>query len=124
MWGIVTEEKAKSLNLSTLRKEPLYLPGRGPNIGSRNLPVADFASAALNMVYTMSDSLSASPMDYSGKVNLAMFRKWQELSRSAATSSKILNLIWTDIAANMVVGTKGLHTSEDARRKEPVRAKH
>jgi hypothetical protein len=29
----------------------------------------------------------------------------------------ILNLIWTDIAANMVVGTKGLHTPENAKRK-------
>jgi hypothetical protein len=35
-----------------------------------------------------------------------MLAKWGNLSSSVATASKIPNLIWTDIAANMMVGTK------------------
>jgi hypothetical protein len=117
LWGIVTEEGAKSLNLSTIRRESLYLPGREASLHSQNLPALDFALTALDMMYTIGDTYNTNPMDYSGKANLAMSRKWQELSRTAATSAKILNLIWTDIAANMVVGTKGLHTQETAKRK-------
>lgn len=38
-----------------------------------------------------------------------MYRRWQELSRTAETTAKILNLIWTDLSSNAVVGTRGLH---------------
>jgi hypothetical protein len=37
-----------------------------------------------------------------------MMAKWRELSASPATAAKIPNLIWTDLAANMLVGTKSL----------------
>jgi len=49
-----------------------------------------------------------------------MYKKWQELSKKPETSAKILNLIWTDIAANMVVGTKGLQPHESSMRKRDV----
>jgi hypothetical protein len=45
-------------------------------------------------------------IDYSGSQDRRMLAKWANLSSSAATASKIPNLIWTDIAANMMVGTK------------------
>jgi hypothetical protein len=35
-----------------------------------------------------------------------MFSRWQDYSSNASTTAKILNLIWTDIAANALVGTK------------------
>ncbi|KAF1837156.1 hypothetical protein BDW02DRAFT_492158 [Decorospora gaudefroyi] len=118
LWGIVSEEKAKTLNISTVRSESLYLPGRDATIKWQNLPAADFASIALQMAYdTGSVPTTQNPVDYSGKSNLAMFKKWQELSRDPSTSAQILNLIWTDIAANLVVGTKGLHEPENAKRK-------
>jgi hypothetical protein len=106
LWGIVTEEEAKSLNLSTIRRKSLYLPGREASIYSQNVPALDFALTTLGMMYTIGDTYNTNPIDYSGKANLAMSRKWHELSRTAATSAKILNLIWTDNAANMVVGTR------------------
>ncbi|KAL2144067.1 hypothetical protein VTI28DRAFT_9678 [Corynascus sepedonium] len=46
--------------------------------------------------------------DYSRRMNLALKRRWEILSRSANTVAKIPNLIWTDLAANMVIGTKSL----------------
>ncbi|CAO2649827.1 Nn.00g011190.m01.CDS01 [Neocucurbitaria sp. VM-36] len=116
LWGLISEEQAKTLNLSTLRKERLYLPGRDGVMGWQNLPGADFASIALDMAYDF--SLSTKGIDYSGQSNLALFRKWQELSRSPDTSAKILNLIWTDIAANMVVGTKSLTPPETKRKRD------
>lgn len=116
LWGIVSEEQSKKLNLSVVRKESLYLPGRDPTMGWQNVPGAEFASLALDMTYDIGSS-SSSAVDYSGSSNLAMYRRWQELSREPETSAKILNLVWTDIAANMVVGTKGLAPKANGKRK-------
>lgn len=115
LWGLVSEERSKSLNLSTVRKESLYMPGRDGVIGWQNVPGVDFASIVLDMAYNF--AFTTKGVDYSGQSNLAMFRKWQELSKTPSTSAKILNLIWTDIAANMVVGTKSLAPHENAKRK-------
>ena len=115
LWGLVTPSAAQAMNLTALRKESLYLPGRDASINFQNLPATDFANVALDMVYKTGSS-SQGIVDYSGQSNLAMFRRWQELSRTPETSAKILNLIWTDIAANMVVGTKGLEANEVSKR--------
>jgi hypothetical protein len=116
LWGLISKDMEKVLNITTVRKESLYLPGSDPILGTENNPGADFAATALGMAYgRVTDSAGA--VDYSGKANLAMYKKWQELSKTPETSAKILNLIWTDIAANMVVGTKGLHPHESSKRK-------
>jgi hypothetical protein len=43
-----------------------------------------------------------------------MYNQWKKLSSTAAGSAKILNLIWTDIAANAVVGTRSWIPTADA----------
>lgn len=122
LWGIVSKDSEKKLNLTTIRKETLYLPGQEGPIGFRNTPGADFASIALDMAYSTGFDTSNTAMDtvvdYSGRSNLAMYKKWQELCRTPSTSAKILNLIWTDIAANMVVGTKSLGAQEGAGKRK------
>lgn len=110
LWGIVTEEASKKYNISTLRKEYLYLPGRDTSINYKNTPGVDFADAALDMTYMIGVGSTAG---YSGRTNLAMYRKWQELSRNSVDSAKILNLVFTDIAANMVIGTRGFESRDD-----------
>ena len=122
LWGLVTEESAKQLNVSTLRKESLYLPGfAGNSFGAlsshQNLPSADFPAIALGATYTTGGLTSNAKIDYSGGSNLALYRLWQERSRTAETSANILNLIWTDIATNLVIGTKGLDTQAAALQK-------
>jgi hypothetical protein len=47
-------------------------------------------------------------VDYSGYSNMAMFVRWQNLSKTAGDASTIVNLIWTDLAASAVVGTKDI----------------
>lgn len=120
LWGIVSEETAVKLNMSTLRRESLYLPGYAGLAGlasHENLPAADFASDVLAATYDVGPYSSSSQVDYSGKTNLAMYRLWQQYSRTASTSAKILNLIWTDIAANLVLGTRSLEPGETTKRK-------
>ncbi|KIY03831.1 uncharacterized protein Z520_00522 [Fonsecaea multimorphosa CBS 102226] len=37
---------------------------------------------------------------------MAMYARWRDLSQSAAAMAKVPNLVWTDIAASMLVGTR------------------
>lgn len=121
LWGLVTPEAAEKLNLSTLRSERLYLPGKVwggvSSTGVQNLPGVDFARDALGEVYKVGSGSSNAQMDYSGASNLAVYRLWQELTHDAATAHRILNLIWTDVAANLVLGTKSWSTAEQGTRK-------
>lgn len=131
MWGIVGSANSSqnplttAWNMSTIAAESLYLPGfmdwnyitsgtapvpRLP--ASQYLPALNFYPQAL---YT---ALNFGPpstrysgyqgyADYSGWSSLGVYAKWQKLSASAETVSQIINLVWTDVAANAVVGTRG-----------------
>lgn len=48
---------------------------------------------------------------YDGTLSRRLLLKWQSLSDSPARAANIPNLIWTDLAANMLVGTKSLTDS-------------
>lgn len=117
-------------NFSTVAQPSLYLPGymdsyyslQGTMTASisnshQNLAGVDFYPKALQTALNISGdpSLQFSTFqggaDYSGYSSLALFAKWQTYS-SAETVGSIINLIWTDEAANAVVGTRGwgLHT--------------
>ena len=122
LWGLVATHSHSSVNLSTLQKESLWVPGYvGLNELSegssyQNLPGVDFHCSALATAYTVGNP-SIGVLDYSGQSNLALYRLWQDLSRTSTTAAKILNLIWTDVAANAVVGTKSMEAHHEAKRK-------
>lgn len=111
LWGLVSASTQTSPELSVVQSPYLYLPGDAslatlPTIGGfQNLPGAEFYSDALNTIFQL-DSPPIRLADYTGMTNLGMYAKWQNLSRTAGGAANILNLIWTDIAANAVVGTK------------------
>jgi hypothetical protein len=46
--------------------------------------------------------------EYDGSKDRMILAKWRNLTSSLDTTSRIPSLIWTDIAANMLVGTKSL----------------
>ncbi|EXJ94562.1 hypothetical protein A1O1_02958 [Capronia coronata CBS 617.96] len=110
LWGLISPELESSVNLSTIRAPHLYLPGyggllSGSSPGQENLPAADGLTDVLAGVYQ--DTLGAGDMaDYTGTTNMAMYATWRDLASSAATMKKIPNLIWTDLAANMLIGTR------------------
>jgi len=73
------------------------------------MPGSDFAKETLVSVYKDSaGSVTGPATDYTGRANLALYAKWQKLSNSSATAGKMIDLIWTDMAASAVVGTKGV----------------
>ena len=112
-WGLVSDRYETSANLWTMRKPSMYLPA---GMGFQAvLPTEDASAGAqgpesvLREVYedalTTQTSLEGLP-DYTGSTNFPMFLKWQNLSRQADTASTIINLIWTDIAANYLIGAR------------------
>src|SRR5438034_5762331 len=58
---------------------------------------------------SMGDSFD--PRIYDGSRDGRILEKWRELAGSPETIAKIPNLIWTDIAANMLVGTKSMDSA-------------
>lgn len=80
-----------------------------PSTG-QNLPGVDFYFQSLASALSINRPGGTGYQgyaDYSGKTSGALYAKWQNLSTSADTAAKILDLVWTDVAANAVVGTKG-----------------
>ncbi|KLJ13024.1 hypothetical protein EMPG_12009 [Blastomyces silverae] len=125
LWGILDRSKSNAdisfpSNISTMSNDHLYLPGymdeytlllEGPNgvsDASQNLPGAEFYTQAMLTALTITrPGGNRGYVDYSGFSSLALFAKWQNLSKTPEGAARILDLVWTDSAANAVMGTKG-----------------
>ncbi|KAF4829749.1 hypothetical protein CGCTS75_v006389 [Colletotrichum tropicale] len=122
IWGIISPEYASRPNISTVRKPEFHLPGKYGTLSISslentfgltryNIPGSDFPSSIMKLLFT--DSLSdgafdqAWPFDLAGVSNIPIFERWQALSPDADRVSDIIKLLWTDLAASAVVGTKG-----------------
>ncbi|OBT67013.1 hypothetical protein VE03_04509 [Pseudogymnoascus sp. 23342-1-I1] len=125
LWGILGQANSTlpstPYNISTIAKESLYLPGyldwgglkslrTVPVTLGQNLPGTNFYAQALKNALSITRPGGIGwngAADFSGMTSLALFAKWQKLSRTPADAAKIINLVWTDVSANTVVGTKG-----------------
>jgi hypothetical protein len=129
LWGILPPNTAAippslANNLTTTRLPSLRLPGiltsttsllltsndYNPSRLGQYLPAVDFYGQALQNAFTIRRPGSVGYegyADYSGMTGLALYKKWQALSKSAEGAAEIVKLVWTDIAANSVVGTRG-----------------
>ncbi len=113
IWGLVSSDAQPSKELDVITSPHLYLPGVTgafsglSSIGTDNMPGLDFPTDALSTIYRgdLGDS-TVGTGDYSGKTSFAMFTKWQQLMSSANGVAKIIDLIYTDLSANGLVGTK------------------
>jgi hypothetical protein len=121
LWGLVTSENASKLGgLATLHNDHLWLPGfLDPDLVSEepdnhNLPGVDFYRTALSRTFAVNSGGRVGFFDYSGATSVALLRKWQQLSQVAPGAARVLDLIWTDVAANYVLGTRGLATTSAA----------
>lgn len=116
IWGLVSPAYENYPNISVIKAESLHLPGYSDSsdVSSKrtyqNMPGSDFFKAVSKYAYDISDSSNTygPRVDYTGYANMAMYVKWQNLSSSPETAPKIIDLIWTDAAAAVVVGTKGV----------------
>jgi hypothetical protein len=122
LWGLVDDQHEKAEGLWTLRKEKLWLPAIASTLASLkanvdSLATANVPAAAMYEVYSSSDSRI---FDYSGKTNVALNSLWQSFSGSAATAGNIVNLIYTDMLAAAVVGTRSGVVQDVSSRGSPA----
>lgn len=122
VWGLISAEYSNFPNISVVRKPSFYLIGTSDQFGSSTIagaqfeymPGSDFAPAAMNSVYNRESKLSTDLPDYSGSSDLAIYMKWMNFSKKPELAGAIVNLIWSDLAAQGVVGTKGVLGSSNA----------
>ena len=127
VWGLISPTYENYPNISTVRQPSLYIPGYaggpsgisglGPYSMYQNLPASDFFRYAMSSVFGTStlgftvpavEGSSRPFTEYSGYSSVALFQRWQNLSKTTTGAATIVNLIWTDMAAPAVVGTKGV----------------
>lgn len=113
LWGLVSPSKQNDPGISTINRDSLYLPaGRSwlDSMGGLKLTLtmvdsmagSSFPLALLGKLYEL-DSWDKFP-DYTGANSWSMYTKWADLSSNESTASQIVNLIWTDLMANAVMG--------------------
>lgn len=113
LWGLVEKEDESFGNISFKRSPHLWLSGYSSSSGfssglptgsAENLPGVSFHSMALDVAYGVRGGNSP---DYTGSTSLPLYNRWKNLTTTARGTATMINLIWTDIAANAVVGTRG-----------------
>ncbi|PKS04922.1 hypothetical protein jhhlp_008288 [Lomentospora prolificans] len=113
LWGLISPEYASHEKVSSIRQPHFRLPGyqglTAPSLTaetSQNIPGSDFPFMSMNRVFDMTDA--DWPFDLLGLASMSIFTRWQELSPNPDAAAQILALMWTDLAASAVVGTKGV----------------
>lgn len=126
LWGMVDDRYENADGVWTLRAKQFWLPaGKDLSvyISADSLAAPKVFQAALYSTYTESmgeSSKTTGIADYSGKTNLALYKLWTQLSQTPAAASKIINLIFTEIAATATVGTKQVATDGSSSSVPPV----
>ena len=121
LWGLVSADKTNISGISALRRSYLYLRAAGSSfIGSGGSTTVRDSIAGASAPSTQLDTVygfvnrdpdlggSITFPDYTGATTWSLFTNWSRLSRNTSTAGHIPNLIWTDLMANAVIGTKSL----------------
>ncbi|KAI8724032.1 hypothetical protein NCS52_00260100 [Fusarium sp. LHS14.1] len=117
IWGIVDPAFKGFQNVSTTQAPELYLLGSAmdeifgpaalnPSSSTMNLPGSIVPISALHTIFN-SGSDTDPIIDFTARQSMSLWLKWKELSASAETAPKIYKLLWNDLAASALVGTKG-----------------
>lgn len=114
IWGLVDSSLDGIHNVSTVRAPEFYLLNWGDSraetlssgLPKMNLPGAIAPLAAFEtLAISAGDSYGMS--DYTGRGSMNLWLRWKKLSRSSETMSHVIKLLWTDMMASAVVGSKG-----------------
>lgn len=132
VWGLVDGAYENSEDVTTIRQPYLYLLGSSdPEWSNTALTLRSFSAymnlpgtiaplSALKSISTNRDGNVEDVADLSGQNSMSLWMKWRGLSESASTTPKVIKLLWTDLAASAMVGTKGVLGAGNARPDEAV----
>lgn len=117
LWGFINPAEKHTANLTTLQTPSFWVPASSQSatglssdpsyISGDNVPLI-LAPPSLWGSTMYSSSLTSL---YTGKNDLRLSLALAELSKNTTGIEKMLRLIWSDMAANLLVGTKGHHTA-------------
>ncbi|KAK5198630.1 hypothetical protein LTR92_001101 [Exophiala xenobiotica] len=117
-WGLISPDQQDSVNLSTIRAEKLYIPASSNTVWGSAL--SDLGGTDFNpgtngppQIWNTIYSTLGGGFDYTGSSNLALLQKWQKMWTNTTGAAQIINLIFTDYAANYFVGTRSQLTPRD-----------
>jgi hypothetical protein len=113
-WGLLDESHITPFEVKIHRTPNIFLPAavRGTTLGKMwdSFAAGGVFTAAWESVYSFAaintDVSENMIPEYSGHNNYGLTLKWRELSSTSAGAAKLLNLIWTDLVAFSIVGTK------------------
>lgn len=119
LWGLLSPsyKDQNTANFSTIQRPHLYLPVVPNGVETSvlrtkdNLPGAHVFALGLDMAYSIDHGGAHYLTDstvYGGRKNVALFSRWQELSKNAQSTARIINSVWTDTVANAIVGSKSI----------------
>jgi hypothetical protein len=116
IWGLVDRAFEGFPNVTTLRQPSLYLLGSSDDpfrIGFDSYATFDNIPGAVGPLVAMHTIRGSGSLlddfDFVGRSSMGQWLKWRELSKSSDTAGKVIKLLWTDLAASAMVGTKGIH---------------
>lgn len=115
LWGLVSQEEADAAKDTSARQsEHFYIPASADSLflglgtyrqefSDKFLPGIRGPPIAWHNAYNIP---SAFVGDYTGGDDIKLAQLWASLTATAAEAPLMLNLVWTDIAANAFVGTR------------------
>ncbi|PNP58185.1 hypothetical protein FNYG_15175 [Fusarium nygamai] len=129
IWGIVDPAFKDLRNVSTLQAPSLYMLGSAqenlfgtsgfnPGFSEMNIPGSIVPISALATIANSRDS-SEPVIDFTAQRSMSLWLKWKRLSSSEDSMPMVFKLLWNDLAASALVGSKGVL---GARNEEPDQA--
>lgn len=119
LWGFIHNRNGNRSGLATIERDHFYLPAGLGTLdeffsGPDSVAATFLPSGALNWIYNYNAGLDTGYPDYTGKISRAMLTRWSKLTAEASSAGKVYDLMWTDMMANFVVGTKGVMASSSS----------
>ncbi|KAF4466271.1 hypothetical protein FALBO_6867 [Fusarium albosuccineum] len=130
IWGIVDPSFKGFRNVSTTQAPSLYMLGSAmdnmlagvsslnPSSPTMNLPGSIVPISALHTIVNNRDTTEP-VIDVAAQGSMSLWLKWKRLSASEDSVPMIVKLLWNDLAASALVGSKGVL---GARNEEPAQA--
>nr|CEG04360.1 unnamed protein product [Fusarium clavum] len=118
IWGLVDPAFKDLRNVSTLRAPSLYMLGSArenlfdtsgfnPGFSEMNIPGSIVPISALATITNSRDS-SEPIIDFTAQRSMSLWLKWKKFSSSEDSMSMVFKLLWNDLAASALVGSKGV----------------
>ncbi|GAB7336616.1 hypothetical protein MBLNU13_g10313t1 [Cladosporium sp. NU13] len=116
LWGLINPDWPDIVNITTIQSPHLYVPAGSSAIygsmleidgGNSYMPGTAAPALIWASAYAPREIASSGLQDLSGWNRLSLAQLWKQMAATSAGTAGIMNLIWTDFAANALVGTKG-----------------